>query len=833
MEKDISIVSGGDGVGRRMTFLDMIAEYAIVIPVIQRDYAQGRTSERVTDIRKSFVGDLFSYLGDSQPNSHELDVIYGSAQGGEFVPLDGQQRLTTLFLLHLYVAGMNDTVSFDALRDKLKGRFIYKTRKSSTLFCAHILEGNVFQEFKHLRDAALKQIEEERENNPKAEPDVHVPKLSEVIKNQGWFFNVWCQDPTVSGMLEMLDSLDAGSKGMKIEEAYQRLFVDLDPNPPITFLMLPLDGYSRQDDLYIKMNARGVHLTDFENFKAKFEDFLEQIQYQDRKIVKEKFDRNWAEYLWQYRGGADNTDAVMESILRFVISCSFRSDKPEKEVQNTMDYLLERNNKTMRFVFSRYCDLSVFHKRGDLSVNPSQVKNETYIVDNVINFFDLICHVTASPFLDSIFGVKETAERLFLEHSSAEYSERLRLYAYMKYVSGHKSAVDDADLCQWMRLVKNLDNATPINSSYDFNKACQSVDDLLRLMGQTHVLEWLSKQTNPNLISWFRSYQFQEECLKARILLWTGDADLEQKVKELVDRCEADGYMTGQLGFLLLFSGFYTPPMNTVAEFRSRYENMDFYARKAMAFFSLFYEEKRSPILSEHLFERALLTKGFYLKEASASRWNFCNVYSDRDYSWKSMLIYDPAQPTLNNESLRCFKAVLDEIGVATMEQDLRRIISTAAIVDSPRAVLWNNPALIEYCSQGFVTIYKDEQSNPIGMVLLGQSKMSHYHSELWSRDLYERLKSSKPFLGYSEVKREDDDSPVYFCFEESGRQYRFNISHWKDGWYFEIANADGLDDTPVPQNVKDLFKGIDVTKGGESILDEALSVQGINVIKN
>ena len=833
MEKDISIVSGGDGVGRRMTFLDMIAEYAIVIPVIQRDYAQGRTSERIAGLRKNFVGDLFSYIVDPQRKSHELDVIYGSTQGREFVPLDGQQRLTTLFLLHLYVAGMNGTDSFDALRDKLRGRFTYKTRKSSTLFCTHILEGNVFQEFKKLRDAALKQIKEEKAKNPKAEPDVHVPKLSEVIKNQGWFFNVWCQDPTVSGMLEMLDSLDAGSTGMKIEVAYNRLFVDVNPDPPITFLMLPLDGYSRQDDLYIKMNARGVHLTDFENFKAKFEDFLELIQYRDRKIVKAKFDGEWAEYLWRYRREADNTDAVMESILRFVISCSFRSEKPEKEVQNTMDYLLERNKKTMRFVFSRYCDFSVFHKRDESSVAPSQLQNETYIVENVVSFFDLICYDTASPFKESRFGVKKTAEMLFLGHSNAEYSERLRLYAYMKYVSGHKTAVDDADLCQWMRLVNNLDNATPINSSYDFYKACQSVDDLLRLMGQTHVLEWLSKQTKPDKNSWFRSYQFQEEFLKARILLWTGDADLEQKVKDLVDRCEADRYMTGQLGFLLLFSGFYSLPMDTVAEFRSRYESMDSYARKAMAFFSLFYEEKRSPILSEHLFERALLTKGFYLKEASASRWNFCNVYSDRDYSWKSMLIYNPAQPDVNEKSLRCFKAVLDSIEVPSMEQDLRRIISSAVNDDSPRAVLWNNPALIEYCSQGFVTIYEDEQSRFVGMVLLGQSQMNHYHSELWSRDLYERLLPSYSFLKYSEVKREDDDSAVYFCFEESGRKYRFNISHWKHQWDYWITNADSLDDAPVPQAVKDLFNGIDVTKGGKSILDDALSVQGIITVMN
>jgi len=41
------------GLGRRMSFIDLVKEYVIVIPVIQRDYVQGRQTEKIAEIRKN------------------------------------------------------------------------------------------------------------------------------------------------------------------------------------------------------------------------------------------------------------------------------------------------------------------------------------------------------------------------------------------------------------------------------------------------------------------------------------------------------------------------------------------------------------------------------------------------------------------------------------------------------------------------------------------------------------------------------------------------------------------------------------------------------------
>jgi uncharacterized protein with ParB-like and HNH nuclease domain len=108
-----------------MSFLELIDRYMILIPVIQRDYAQGRQTEDVIKIREDFVHDLLCFIKDStQP--HYVDFVYGTVEyknghKDAFIPLDGQQRLTTLFLLHLYIAEISG--NYQSFYDKTIDRF--------------------------------------------------------------------------------------------------------------------------------------------------------------------------------------------------------------------------------------------------------------------------------------------------------------------------------------------------------------------------------------------------------------------------------------------------------------------------------------------------------------------------------------------------------------------------------------------------------------------------------------------------------------------------------------------------------------------------------------
>lgn len=84
----------------------------IEIPIIQRDYAQGRADDETTTLRDRFLDAIVDAVTTNQRMG--LDFIWGDVRGGVLRPLDGQQRLTTLFLLHWYVASRTGALDSNA-----------------------------------------------------------------------------------------------------------------------------------------------------------------------------------------------------------------------------------------------------------------------------------------------------------------------------------------------------------------------------------------------------------------------------------------------------------------------------------------------------------------------------------------------------------------------------------------------------------------------------------------------------------------------------------------------------------------------------------------------
>ena len=118
------------------SFYELMQAYEVKVPIIQRDYAQGRKNN--IGLCENFLEALKeSILSNKTIN---LDFIYGNVEDKVFLPLDGQQRLTTLFLLHwyAYVKECNNT----EIRDVLK-KFSYETRLSSRRFCEALLDNNI------------------------------------------------------------------------------------------------------------------------------------------------------------------------------------------------------------------------------------------------------------------------------------------------------------------------------------------------------------------------------------------------------------------------------------------------------------------------------------------------------------------------------------------------------------------------------------------------------------------------------------------------------------------------------------------------------------------
>ncbi|WP_159599031.1 DUF262 domain-containing protein [Agromyces humi] len=278
------------------------------IPLIQRDYAQGRTGSLVETIRHDFLDALIEAIAGGEPL--DLDFVYGEIEESTLKPLDGQQRLTTLFLLHWYVAARTDRLSAAAELLKLT----YATRPTAELFCRQLV-------------------------NPQHPLTDDFTTPSEWITNQAWYLFSWRHDPTVQAMLVMLDAIHnrLGRARVDLDDVWSRL-TDKD-SPAISFYFLPIDDMPSGDELYIKMNSRGKPLTDFENFKARFEKLLAggaDIERFERII--HKIDGVWTDVLWQFDGGDDIIDDEFLRYFEFVVEvCEWRDGEPTQSAT-----LLER-----------------------------------------------------------------------------------------------------------------------------------------------------------------------------------------------------------------------------------------------------------------------------------------------------------------------------------------------------------------------------------------------------------------------------------------------------------------------------------------------------------
>lgn len=255
---------------------DSVKVQKICIPIIQRDYAQGREDANVKRVREGFLKALYDAVTQKPI---VLDFVYGDIDKyGNMIPLDGQQRLTTLFLLHWYAAKKagipKEEYSF------LKN-FSYETRYSARYFCADLCDFTpTFNEV-----------------------------LSAEIKNQAWFPLDWEKDPTIRSMLVMLDAIDKQFK--EVSGLWEAL-----KNGAIKFYFLPIKDMGLTDELYIKMNSRGKPLTLFEHIKAELEKQIKEIDENSAKRIMHKIDKEWTDLLWQYHNN-DTGNVIDDAFLHY------------------------------------------------------------------------------------------------------------------------------------------------------------------------------------------------------------------------------------------------------------------------------------------------------------------------------------------------------------------------------------------------------------------------------------------------------------------------------------------------------------------------------------
>lgn len=441
----------------------------IIIPIIQRDYAQGRCDPDIDRVRDRFLASLYSAIVN-EPIT--LDFVYGDIdENGIMTPLDGQQRLTTLFLLHWY-ATRKAGVSEDECR--FLSNFGYETRYSARYFCEELTRFT--PSFKC--------------------------KLSENIIDQAWFPLDWQKDPTISSMLVMLDAID--NRFRDVSDLWEKL-----KSGAITFDFLPIRDMGLTDELYIKMNSRGKPLTRFEHFKAELERCIRAADDTVSKRIMRKIDRDWTDMLWQYRdsGSGSEEDAITDDeflkYFRFIcdVLCYQSGESPQGKSSDEFNLLsayftgeteqVLQNVETLESYFDCWCHIDGYSSPADfLKSCMSHIHQSGKIMVDSSNKIDI--------FEDCL-------------HSYADKSGRIRrfplnrivlLYAVTSYLR-HRDRVTEADYVRRLRSINNLiqNSEDEVSDRIDRNRIPAILQQVDAIMLEGNINDAIENSFNVNQIS--------------------------------------------------------------------------------------------------------------------------------------------------------------------------------------------------------------------------------------------------------------------------------------------------------------------------------------------
>lgn len=502
-----------------LSFWQLISQYEIRIPQLQRDYAQGRDDESITQIRETLIAELYEAI--KSDNQLVLNFIYGDNKDNIFTPIDGQQRLTTLFLLHWYIFKRS---KFDEGIEKLK-RFSYMTRDTSKRFCERICDTDL---------------------------NFAMETLDEQIIDCYWFSGNFYADPTIKSMLVVIQSIH--KKFMlctDFNSIKEKLVGD---KCPIIFLWLSMDDFKNTDDLYIKMNARGKLLSDFEIFKAKLQNskymecILDSNASDEEKILYiSRYNNQFAELFYKfYQNQYDDAmmGFIMTSIRDDYFSYASECDVPQKDYRNDYKIIANMNgNMFYRFIESG----GMGYDKID---NPMQIFTKALIkCDKLLEIFECEETLTIPPtinkkYCNEVDIFKTNSLKLTFEETLVRYA----LYEYIYKFGFPKTDIQLEAYNYWKRYVYNIVKNT------DFGGRTEDTCDAMCFFRK--MIESLSTETKKDILTMIMNvksstagmrHQQNEERIKAKLML--NDIEWNNMILEAEEY-----FVDGQIGFILLFS---------------------------------------------------------------------------------------------------------------------------------------------------------------------------------------------------------------------------------------------------------------------------------------
>jgi hypothetical protein len=483
-----------------------------VIPKIQRAYAQGRKEEGY--VRTNLLEEIFSSLYDCR--EMDLNFVYGAVHKQDdpdkytFEVIDGQQRLTTLFLLYWYIGNRElkrDSDQYAKLVSNLS-KFVYETRATATDFCQYLASFRAY--------------------GLAAEGET-VPAPSSAIKDAKWYFRSFDKDSTIEGMLRMLDEMHEHYEMIHRHDPEASLFANLNN---ITFYVLSLGEFGLTEELYIKMNARGLPLSPFDNFKAELIGFLRGTEIGNSTVRMDKsikgmevpyyldfstrMDTRWINVFWNKDNPQYDSD-----FFRFFYR--YLSNKFSVEYFEALGDSIRSDERQLFFASlsesaDRYLGFKYYQEQ--FLNHPEYFQTIKKVLDTFENYYADVIKPALIPVWDDpqkanigFFGAPNTFRQ----------TTRIVFYGVTEFIEAYEEFRPDV-FRRWMRVLWNIVENTNIDNLTKVATVNRSIGNLVHHIADaakegvsfyTALSKYRTEDTGDDADSKERSRIIQEEIIKA------------------------------------------------------------------------------------------------------------------------------------------------------------------------------------------------------------------------------------------------------------------------------------------------------------------------------
>ena len=603
-------------------------ERVVRIPQIQRDYAQGRQNEDVRGKRVAFLKEILDTIYSPSGKLLPVDFIYGYIRksGGSpissgqltindiistdlaFEPLDGQQRLTTLFVLYWLFGRREELIDSRTKTSTEPGLslFTYQTRSSSEQFCNELVHHDatiIVQQWQreHSIVKYLNIMIEKKWKNAAGATDYQLkmknplhpmPTFSEYFRQLEWFNWNWNNDATIISMLNVMET------ALELIDQFGYTYIEgvkLSANLDNIVFDLLDDLNCNGEKLFVKMNARGKFLSSFDLMKSKLEEELE-LQSTAAKLHEDwstRVDGNWIDYCWDKNStlsGNDRalaTETQLECIIKRIICHGFigkrkliHNDK-DTNVINSADFgqelinMVYSHGKKKDDIIGKYADYA-YLQRKILAKNPAATPLQKIDYQQILDDIDCLFFQDSNKLWYDVSDILYNngyicflnPSKTFLSHyfdaeTDMGYQECLLLHALLKFCRVNSATLIASnmnlqkDLMGWMNYVQHVSLNTNRNVSFDtpdrFDEGVNLIDGWFDAwIGRQKIApgisfeEYLAKNLNVGSNEPDRA---REENLKAKLVLGVGpqNSGSNKSWQTFFKQYEQNSFLCGQL----------------------------------------------------------------------------------------------------------------------------------------------------------------------------------------------------------------------------------------------------------------------------------------------